>query len=140
LLVGEEIVLAEVEKVEISGAVRLEIDGRLRHFRFADATMATPDSQVGKKAHQFLKNRLQGKPVEVHILGYGRDGVVALGYLVRDGVDFRRELIERGLARYCPGRTLDVDLGNREREAQKRGLGMWSKANRDSIPGCPDGA
>lgn len=74
--------------------------------------------------------------MEAHIAGYLKGGEPATGHILNREEDPRFLLVERGLARYCPGSLEEKGLEELERRARKEGRGIWAPSKKKDIPDC----
>jgi endonuclease YncB( thermonuclease family) len=136
VLIGEEITNVEVKNILNSGLLILEIEGQETSFHLANIQMPDSTCDIGSEALKFLRKKVQGKIVEAHIVGYLKGGEMATGHVVAQGADPRFDLVEQGLARYCPGSLEEKGLEELEREAQKEKRGIWGLSKKEDIPEC----
>lgn len=137
-LVGEEVIPGRVLEVSDGGAMRVLSQGREFELRLYDVALASAGTASGDAALRLLRSRLVARRVEVHILGRPEKGNLAVGYLALKGVDLRRELIEQGMARYCPSSLHQPELRALEHAARSKENGFWGTTSAaDALPGCP---
>jgi len=131
---------AEVVSVTDGDTIKVKINGQVEAVRFL--LVDTPETNhprlgeqpFGQEAKAFTKNMLEGKTVQLEKDvsdgdKYGR----LLYYLYVDGKSVQEELLRNGLARvayvYVPN-TKYVDQYYRiQKEAQEKGIGIWSVEN-----------
>ena len=140
-LTSEVVVVAHVVALRESGALAVKFDGTEKEVLLASIRLPNKESSARKKAAELLQKRLLGNSVEVHALGsqYGGEKKWT-GYVLRDGVDVRLELVEEGLARYCRGNRREPEFELRDRQARKAGKGIWSKDEKGAVPRCEGAA
>lgn len=93
-----------------------------------------PVQPFGPEASQFTKDTLEGKEVTVEFDVSERDKYGRLlAYIWIDGKMFNEMLLEKGLARvayiYAPNTKYVDEFYGIQKEAQKKGVGIWSLEN-----------
>ncbi len=132
LLVGREVVPGRLVEIGDAGAMRIAADGGEFELRLLNVALPRQDSALGEEALDLLRERLSAQPIEVHILARPEDPDLAVGYPKVEGVDIRLELLEQGLARYCPGGASEAELEALDQAARDQGKGIWG----GSAPAC----
>jgi hypothetical protein len=136
-LIGEVVVVAEVVSLGQGGALELTYDGKKKELHLDDVQLPNVDSIPRENAELMLTKRLVGRSVEVHIRGaQDPDDEKWDGYILHNGVDVRLDLVAQGLARYCGGIRREPEFERRDREARKKGKGMWAKDQGEAVPSC----
>lgn len=131
---------AKVERVIDGDTVKVNINGKeetLRLLLVDTPETVHPNKPVqpfGKEASDFAKETLNGKNVGLEIDVSERDKYGRLlVYLWLDGKMFNEMLLETGLARvayvYVPNIKYVDQFREIQREAQEKGLGIWSIEN-----------
>ncbi|WP_338472632.1 thermonuclease family protein [Niallia sp. XMNu-256] len=131
---------AEVVSVTDGDTIKVRINGSVESVRFL--LVDTPETNhprfgeqpFGQEAKDFVKQLLEGRTVQLEKdVGdrdkYGR----LLYYLYIDGKSVQEELLRNGLARvayvYAPNTKYVDQYYAIQKEAQKKGVGIWSIEN-----------
>lgn len=136
MLLGEQILRARVSAIRPGGVVALVGDGRKLELRLADVRLPAAGSPFGAEAETLLEQRLLGRSVEARLRGSEAPGEPWRGYLVVGGGDIRLELVQRGLARHCPGSLREVPLEAAQQAARSARRGIWGQPQHDAGTGC----
>ncbi|WFE68095.1 thermonuclease family protein [Thiomicrospira sp. R3] len=105
--------MAEVDVLEVIRGDLIRVRDEVSTYEFHLMNIITPvynypgmcNQAYGKEAKEYLKNKIEGKRLKVHLFPpYHPDG---RGIVYLNGVDINMELIEEGLA--WPGRSIGVD-------------------------------
>ncbi|MFC0613022.1 thermonuclease family protein [Scopulibacillus daqui] len=136
-----KLVSAKVIKVIDGDTIKVRLNGKEETVRLL--LVDTPETHhprlgvqpYGPEASQLTHHLLDGKTVDLELgLGGGRDKYGRLlAYVYIDGQSVEEELLKRGLARVAyvyPPNTKYVDEYRAiQKEAQRKGIGIWSIEN-----------
>lgn len=131
---------AEVVSVVDGDTIKVKINGKVESVRFL--LVDTPETNhprlgeqpFGQEAKAFTKKMLEGKTVQLEKDVSERDKYGRLLYYVYvDGKSVQEELLRNGLARvayvYVPNTKYVDRYYEIQKEAQKKGIGIWSIEN-----------
>jgi micrococcal nuclease len=131
---------AEVVSVTDGDTIKVKINGQVESVRFL--LVDTPETNhprlgeqpFGQEAKAFTKNLLEGKTVQLEKDVSDRDKYNRLlYYLYVDGKSVQEELLRNGLARvayvYVPNTKYVDQYYAIQKEAQAKGVGIWSVEN-----------
>ncbi len=131
---------AEVVSVTDGDTIKVRINGNVESVRFL--LVDTPETNhprlgkqpFGQDAKDFMKQMLEGKTVQLEKDISDRDKYGRLlYYLYVDGKSVQEELLRNGLARvayvYAPNTKYVDQYYAIQKEAQKKGIGIWSIEN-----------
>ena len=131
---------AEVVSVTDGDTIKVRINGQVEAVRFL--LVDTPETKhprlgeqpFGQEAKAFTKQMLEGKTVQLEKDVSDRDKYNRLlYYLYVDGKSVQEELLRNGLARvayvYVPNTKYVDRYYEIQKEAQKKGVGIWSIEN-----------
>ncbi|MED3662181.1 thermonuclease family protein [Ureibacillus sp. FSL K6-8385] len=131
---------AEVVSVVDGDTIKVKINGQTETVRFL--LVDTPETNhprlgeqpFGQDAKEFTKKMLEGKTVQLEKDVSDRDKYGRLLYYVYvDGKSVQEELLKNGLARvayvYVPNTKYVDRYYEIQKEAQKKGVGIWSIEN-----------
>lgn len=131
---------AEVVSVTDGDTIKVRINGQVESVRFL--LVDTPETNhprlgeqpFGQEAKDFTKKMLEGKTVQLEKDVSDRDKYGRLlYYLYVDGKSVQEELLRNGLARvayvYAPNTKYVDQYYEIQKEAQRKGIGIWSIEN-----------
>lgn len=131
---------AEVVSVVDGDTIKIRVNGKVESVRFL--LVDTPETNhprlgeqpFGQEAKAFTKQMLEGKTVQLEKDVSERDKYGRLLYYVYvDGKSVQEELLRNGLARvayvYVPNTKYVDRYYEIQKEAQKKGVGIWSIEN-----------
>src|SRR5690606_3633650 len=131
---------AKVESVVDGDTIKVYINGKVESVRFL--LVDTPETNhprlgkqpFGEEAKEFTRQMLEGKTVQLEKDVSDRDKYGRLLYYVYiDGKSVQEELLKNGLARvayvYAPNTKYVDRYYEIQKEAQQKGIGIWSIEN-----------
>jgi len=109
----------------------LDDSGGQHKVRLAEIDAPDMGQDYGKAAREKLADFVFGKTVQVVDQGRDRSGRwVARIYV--DGLDVNREMVAQGAAWHYAAASSDPSLGDLQKQAESRGLGLWAQP--DPVP------
>lgn len=131
LLVGKSVHNGVVSDVGNHATLKIKDNGSAMTIRLQDIVIPEKDPNLAMRAGKQLRSELLGVKVEIHVLGYSPDGTPH-GYVIAGGEDARIQLLEGGLAWYCPTHGRVEELANAENQARQATRGIWGTSDRRS--------
>lgn len=118
----------QVVGIKDGDSIELLIDGKSQVIRLANIDCPELKQPFGKKAKQFVSDKIFGKEVMLlHENGYDRNGRLVAEILLLDSTNLNKDLVVNGLAWHYIQYSDDDSYQALEDQARKERIGLWSE-------------